>query len=178
MNRKYLLGCGVAAAVASLAAPAAAQERTFDIPAQAVDQAISAFGRQSGLQHVAPGVEDEVRSQPVKGRMDARAALRRLIAGTGLEIASDSGDLIVLRRAPAPADPARATTLQDVIVTAQKRDEAAQNVPIALTAFSASTVAVCFECSLITTASTRLRRKKVPSRRKLPKKRIAARDCE
>lgn len=140
MNRKYLLGCGVAAAVASLAAPAAAQERTFDIPAQAVDQAISAFGRQSGLQIVAPGVEDEVRSQPVQGRMDARAALRRLIAGTGLEIASDSGDLIVLRRAPAPADPARATTLQDVIVTAQKRDEAAQDVPIALTAFSASTV--------------------------------------
>ena len=72
--------------------------------------------------------------------MEARAALRRLIAGTGLEIASDSGDTIVLRRAGQPALSTQPTTLQDVIVTAQKRDEAAQDVPIALTAFSAAAV--------------------------------------
>jgi len=140
VNWKTMLSCGGAAAVISAAAPAMAQVRSFDIPAQGVDEAISTFGRQSGLQIVAPGGVSDIRSQTVQGQMETRAALRRLIAGTGLEIASDSGDTIVLRRASQPAPSTQPTTLQDVIVTAQKRDEAAQDVPIALTAFSASAV--------------------------------------
>lgn len=145
MTTKQTLAGGAAAlALLASAVPAAAQQRTFDVPAQGAASAISTFARQAGLQVVAPadGLEG-VRTQALKGAMDARAALRRLIEGTGLEIVSDSNGVIVLRRASAPvgaAVDAEPTALDTIIVTAQKREEAAQGVPISLTAFSGRAV--------------------------------------
>lgn len=139
---------GAATLVAALAAsgPALAQQRAFDVPAQSAASAISLFARQAGLQVGAPadGLQG-LRTSALKGTLDARAALRQLIGGTGLEIASDSGDVIVLRRSVAPAvkaSEASDVSLETVIVTAQKRDEAAQTVPIALTAFSSKALDV------------------------------------
>ncbi|AHE55199.1 TonB-dependent receptor domain-containing protein [Sphingomonas sanxanigenens] len=147
MNQRFAIGYGVAVAALFSAAPALAQQRSFDIPAQPITSAISAFGRQSGLQIVAPadGME-AVRSRAVRGRIEARAALRQLIAGTGLEIASDSDGQIVLRRSRVPVRDAQPepesepVVVADIVVTAQKRDEAAQQVPIALTGFSRKTI--------------------------------------
>ncbi len=145
MTTKQTLAGGAAAlALLACALPASAQQRTFDVPAQGAASAISAFARQAGLQVVAPadGLEG-VRTQPLKGPMDARAALRKLLEGTGLEIVSDSNGVIVLRRVAAPAGPvaeAEPTALDTIIVTAQKREEAAQGVPISLTAFSGRAV--------------------------------------
>jgi iron complex outermembrane receptor protein len=141
---KKTLACGAAVMALTCAAlPAAAQQRAFDVPAQGAASAISAFARQAGLQVVAPadGLE-HVRTEALKGSMDARAALRRLIDGTGLEIVSDSNGVIVLRRAPAAkvAQVQEATSLDTIIVTAQKREESAQGVPISLSAFSARTL--------------------------------------
>lgn len=148
MMLKQTLASGAAAlAILAVAMPAAAQQRNFDLPAQDAAPAISAFARQAGLQVVAPADGlGGIRTQALKGSMDARAALRKLIAGTGLEIASDSNGVIVLRRAPTPATgattPAAAeavaaepAALDTIIVTAQKREESAQGVPISLTAF-------------------------------------------
>ena len=145
MMRKTTLAGGAAAlALLASALPAAAQQRAFDVPAQGAASAISAFARQAGLQVVAPadGLEG-VRTQALKGAMDARAALRKLIEGTGLEIVSDNNGVIVLRRAATPAATpveAEPTALDTIIVTAQKREEAAQGVPISLTAFSGRAV--------------------------------------
>ena len=100
MQIRYMTGCGLAAVAMVLALPAAAQVRTFDIPAQLLPAAIAALGRQARLQIVAPADGmDTVRSVAVKGAMDPRVALRRLIGGTGLEVASDDGARIILRRA-------------------------------------------------------------------------------
>lgn len=144
MMRKQTLAGGVAGlALLACAAPAAAQQRTFDVPSQGAASAISAFARQAGLQVVAPadGLEG-VRTPALKGVMDARAALRKLIDGAGLEIVSDSNGVIVLRRTAAPAAAVEAETiaLDTIIVTAQKREETAQKVPISLTAFSSRAV--------------------------------------
>jgi iron complex outermembrane receptor protein len=100
MQIRFMSGCGLAAVAIVLASPAVAQVRTLDIPAQSLPSAIAALGKQARLQIVAPadGLET-VRSHPVKGAMAPRVALRRLIGGTGLEIASDDGARIVLRRA-------------------------------------------------------------------------------
>lgn len=145
MTQKQTLAGGAAAlALLACALPADAQQRTFDVPAQGAASAISAFARQAGLQVVSPadGLEG-VRTQALKGPMDARAALRKLIDGAGLEIASDSNGVIVLRRVPTrtgqtfEAEPA---ALDTIIVTAQKREEAAQGVPISLSAFSGRAV--------------------------------------
>lgn len=139
MSFKPWLGCGVAAAAIVLALPATAQERSFNIPSQDLSAALSRFGRQSGLQIVAPAdTPQDVHSTAVEGRMEPRAALRRLIEGAGLEIASDANGVIVLRRAqPGFQGPdASPTAVEDIVVTAQKRDQRAQDVPITLTAFS------------------------------------------
>ncbi|WP_260600234.1 TonB-dependent receptor [Sphingomonas endolithica] len=106
MNAKLLLGCGVAAAALLSPASASAQQVSFNIPAGPLPSAIAAFGRQSGLQIIAPADGmGGVRSNMVRGRMDAGTAVRRLIAGTGLAIASESGGQIVLRQVTRPAAP-------------------------------------------------------------------------
>jgi TonB-dependent receptor len=122
MLRKNILA---GMAHARRARAAAAQQRTFDVPAQGAASAISAFARQAGLQVVAPadGLEG-VRTQALKGPMDARAALRKLIDGTGLEIVSDSGGVIILRRVIVSASGGevvqQASVVDQVVVVGQR----------------------------------------------------------
>ncbi|PXA85776.1 TonB-dependent receptor [Caulobacter sp. D4A] len=93
-----VLTCGAAVCALSIAMPAQAQERVFDIPAQPAVRAIPELARQGQVQIIAParGLEG-VRTPAVKGRMDVRTALARLIAGTPLRIDSDDGQIITLR---------------------------------------------------------------------------------
>src|SRR3546814_17757208 len=87
--------CGVAAIALIASAPAQAQERVFDVPAQPAIDAIPEFARQAEIQIVAPARDLEgILTPEIKGRMDARAALRRLLAGTPLQIAPVSGQVI------------------------------------------------------------------------------------
>lgn len=127
MHSRFVSGCAMAVIACAIASPALAQakpaqERQFDISAQALASAIASLGRQAQVQIVAPGEGlDRLRSRPVKGRMDARAALRLLIGGTGLEIAADDGARIVLRRVKLsearPAVPSDAAAAGDIVVT-------------------------------------------------------------
>ncbi|MFT3998221.1 MAG: carboxypeptidase regulatory-like domain-containing protein, partial [Asticcacaulis sp.] len=98
-SNKALLSCGVAMGLL-MASHAYAQSRDFDIPAQDATRAIPEFARQAGVQIVASGKQLRgVTTRPVKGQMDARAALNALLAGTGLSVASDDGKTITLRSA-------------------------------------------------------------------------------
>ena len=84
MQIRFRSGCGLAAVAMVLAWPAAAQVRTIDIPAQPLPAALAALGRQARLQIVAPadGLET-VRSAAIRGTIEPRVALHRLIAGSG-----------------------------------------------------------------------------------------------
>lgn len=74
------------------------RDLNFDIPASDMVNALPKFARQAGLQIVAPAENlQNVHSPAVKGEMDARTALRLLIAGSNLRIASDDGNTITLR---------------------------------------------------------------------------------
>lgn len=122
-TRKAMLGCGAAIMALSLATQALAQQRTFDIPAQDAATAIGQFGLQAGVQITAPTDQLRgVRTPAVRGDLDTRQALARLLQDTGLEIASDNGSVIALRRVGAPqgqgagAGP-QATELEDIVVT-------------------------------------------------------------
>ncbi|WP_341022545.1 TonB-dependent receptor domain-containing protein [Brevundimonas diminuta] len=159
-----LLAGAAAMAVLAAAGEGLAQQRSFNVPAQPAVDAIPAFARQAGVQIVVPSSQLRgVRTPALSGAQDTRQALRRLIAGTGLEVASDNGSTIVLRRAaarPAPAQPAaqeapvrprnrqaapppaaeptpEATTVQDIIVTARRMQERIIDVPVAVSAFTA-----------------------------------------
>ncbi|MBO9544469.1 TonB-dependent receptor plug domain-containing protein, partial [Caulobacter sp.] len=98
--RKALLGSGVALMALGLAGSALAQQRTFNIPAQDAMTAISQFGLQARVQITAPTDQLRgVRTRDLRGDMDVRRALTMLLRGTGLEVASRDGGVIVLRPA-------------------------------------------------------------------------------
>src|SRR3546814_334074 len=80
-----------------LAAVAGGQKRAFDIPATDAVAALPEYARQAGVQIVAPGEQLRgLRTPAVKGTMDARAALRLLLADTGLQVAEADGYTITL----------------------------------------------------------------------------------
>lgn len=101
MNRykNALLASAIAAA---LACPphAVAQQRRFEVPAQPAVTAIPELARQAQVQIIAPaGSLEGINTPAIAGDMDAREALRTLLAGTGLTIKSDEGNVILLEQA-------------------------------------------------------------------------------
>lgn len=123
-----LSALGSALAVLPMA-PAAAQSAPvaalvqFDIPAQPLATALTAFARQSGLQLVyAPEVTDGKRGERVAGAKEAPIALNELLRGTGLR-AHRRGSTWVIDAEP--AGPATESTLPVVLATAQAVRETA-----------------------------------------------------
>lgn len=101
MNRykNVLLAGAIAAALAS-APHANAQQRKFEVPAQPAVSAIPELARQAQVQIIAPaGSLEGINTPAIDGEMDARAALRTLLAGTGLTIKSDQSNVILLEQA-------------------------------------------------------------------------------
>ena len=105
---------------APLPAPEAAQ-LAFDLAAQSLVSALGQFGQQSGLQVLFNEAEVAGRqSQAVQGRMLPREALARLLAGSGVDIASERASGFVLKVAPRPSGAATGErTLAPVTVTAR-----------------------------------------------------------
>lgn len=87
-SRNALL-CSSAIVCMAVAAPAYSQAKSFDVPAQSVDAAIGALGRQADIQIVASSrTVRGKRSNAVRGDMTVQEALTRLLAGTGLSFRS------------------------------------------------------------------------------------------
>ncbi|HTC84357.1 MAG TPA: TonB-dependent receptor, partial [Rhizomicrobium sp.] len=98
-KRKDWLAYGVALA-ALPANPALAEPRSIDIPSEEAAKSIPEFARQENIQIIAPVSQlHGIKTQAVSGRMELDEALRTLLVGTGLEVASNDGITIVLRRA-------------------------------------------------------------------------------
>ncbi|MCC2977048.1 TonB-dependent receptor [Sphingomonas sp. PL-96] len=82
---------------AIVATPAQAATFRFDLPSQALGEALIAFSKQAGVKIVYPA--DEVRgavAPAVRGTLTRQEALRRLIAGSGLKVVGDDGQLVAL----------------------------------------------------------------------------------
>jgi outer membrane receptor protein involved in Fe transport len=135
---------------------AGAKTADFNIGELQLADALSQFGAQSGLQVVyQPDVASGLESKALSGRLTADAALKQLLAGTGLTWSYVNGDTVVLKRAEAKkeSEPVRAEQeeqstanrpsqepsekLEEIVVTAQKRAERALDVPISIVAISA-----------------------------------------
>ncbi len=137
------------------AAQAAAATRSFQIPAGALADALDAFGEQSGLQILyRPELAENIGAAALQGEYGIEDALRILLAGTGLSYHFLGNDTVALRAAvkpeasSAPVSPvaeAQAETAQlaprgieEIVVTARRREERQQDVPVAITALSGS----------------------------------------
>jgi outer membrane receptor protein involved in Fe transport len=113
------------AAIASLSAGAAhAAGRHFDLPAGDAAQTVQSLAQDTGLQVLAPSADLRgVRTNPVNGDYSPIEALRKMLAGTPLEVIQNPNGAITVRRANAvgQADTSEpAAPPEDVIVTGSR----------------------------------------------------------
>jgi outer membrane receptor protein involved in Fe transport len=124
-----------------------------DIASKPLAQALAEFTSQTGLQlvYVSEVVHDR-RSHAVSAGLSVNQALARLLQGTGLRfeyLAPNSVGIFAAEGAvPGPKPAGSAPTprddeeeLQEVIVTANRREESLQNVPIAMQVLTGDTLA-------------------------------------
>lgn len=126
----FLAGAAIASLGASIVAtPARAQAaRQYSVPAGDAGDAVQTIAQQSGLQVIAPAADlAGVRTNAIKGSFSAVEALRRMFAGTGLEVLQTQGGTVMVRRVA--ATPAAQTTApeqetpaasEDVVVTGSR----------------------------------------------------------
>jgi len=92
--------------------PVLSQTLSFNVPEQDAASAIPEFARQAKLQIIAPADRlAGVKTHTISGALDARAALKLMLEGTGLVVASDDGHTISLRFS-AGSDKSAAPTTQ------------------------------------------------------------------
>jgi outer membrane receptor protein involved in Fe transport len=121
---------------------------TADIPAEPLAQALEAFARQTSLQlvYVSDVLRDQ-RSHAVSAGLGANDALTRMLEGTGLKFEYLTPRSIRIRAAVV-GPPQQSTTqipagdeLQEVVVTANRREENLQNVPMTIQVLTGGTLA-------------------------------------
>lgn len=138
------LASSAAICAVAIATPAMAQTRSFDVPAQSAATGIPELATQADVQILVSA--DAVRGKSIraiKGSMTVDQAVRRAAADAGLQVVTSDGRTYTLAARTASASGNVSTPAADegyrgeeIIVTAQKRAEAAQSVPIAITALS------------------------------------------
>jgi iron complex outermembrane recepter protein len=143
-KRKYWLACGVA--ISTLPAlPAAAQPRAIDIPSEEAAKSIPEFARQENIQIIAPVSQlHGIKTPAVSGGMPLDEALKTLLVGTGLEVASNDGATVVLRRAERAASVVEGDAFTDmepqipetIVVTGSRVISDAANSPTPVTLIS------------------------------------------
>jgi len=118
---------------------------TAEIPAQPLSDALTAFANQTGLQLVyVSGVIGKQRSHAVTAGLGPEEALAQLLQGTGLRFEYLTPHSIRILAASAPKSSSQipaADELAEVLVTANRREENLQDVPITVQVMTGVTLA-------------------------------------
>lgn len=134
-----LLGCGCLALYPLQAEAQTTDRTTFAIPVQDLGPALTQLGREAGREIIFP--TDLVRGLRAGGAGatgTVEEVLTALLRGTGLTWRRNGSGAFIVVRDGELARPVAGETIsavEDVIVTAQRREERGQDVPIAVTAF-------------------------------------------
>ena len=127
----------------------------FNVPAQSLESALTSCAQQAKIQIIVPhDLVAGIASPGIAGTLTAEHALRQLLRSAGLTYKMTGANTVTVIRAdrtqsPAPAPPPARTqapaspdpsALTEIIVTAQKRSERLQDVPVPVTALSADTL--------------------------------------
>ena len=140
------------AAIIAQAAAFAASTTAFNLPAQPLAQSLRAVGSATNTNILFdPPLIRDLQAPELKAEVTIDEAIVRLLAGTGIghEFVSDNTIVVgadevrLIRLAQADAAPSNVSTegaesaeLEEVVVTAQKRMERLQDVPIAISVLS------------------------------------------
>jgi len=140
--RRAALFCGAAIALAMSTTPALAQNQvaSISIRSQPMATALQELARQSGanLLYSLDTVKG-LTAPSVQTQTTPESAARLLLAGTDLSVVKDSTGSLIIQRADSPQSGSAAgngAEVEALIVTAQKREEDIQDVPIAMSAFT------------------------------------------
>ncbi len=139
-NRLKSALCGGACALA-MASGAMAQTRDFNVPAGDLQAALDTYAKQAEVQLLyRVDLVKGASSRGAQGALGSDDALALVLAGTGLEVKRHaSGAVAIVQAGEGGSGPQSASAGGDVdalIVTAQKREENIQDVPIAISAFT------------------------------------------
>jgi outer membrane receptor protein involved in Fe transport len=140
-HARLLSGVAAAAIIAFAGAARAEDSPTINIAPQSLASALYEFGGQTGHQVLfTPDIAAAKTTRGVSGATDQQLALAQLLDGTGLTFRR-SGDTFLIEGASDPQSGSAAGdgadgTVAALIVTAQKKEEAIQDVPIAISAFT------------------------------------------
>jgi iron complex outermembrane receptor protein len=125
---------------------AAADPVQFNIPPQNLATALNAFASQTHMQvTVAPGLESRT-SGAVSGTMEPADALRQLVGPQlSVEFVDPKTVVVKLPDRASTARPAAAGSqaddgMEEVVVTARRREERVQSVPLAVTVFNQAAI--------------------------------------
>ena len=133
-------------AIAAFAGPAAAEEaKTFTIPSQSLVTALEAFGKQGDKEILFSKAQAEGHaSAAVSGTYEPQQALAMLLNSSGLKFRQVNDNTFVVEASDPQSGSAAGDgadgTVAALIVTAQKREEQIQDVPIAISAFTEKTL--------------------------------------
>gem|GEM_PF-2912194 len=147
LQRTRATACGLVCAVVTSAggSQALAQDaRSFSINGGASASVIHNFASQSGLQIVASSeLLQGRRFNSVQGAMTSQAALEQLLSGSGLRanFVSDRSVALVPVAGGAGENREDVGVLEEIVVTAQRREQSLQDVPLAVTALGADAMA-------------------------------------
>ena len=153
-TRRFLRSIMAGAACALvLGGAAVAQTPLFDIPPGELKGALDAYAKQAGVQlNYRPDDVRLTRTAGAHGSLEPEAALQQILANTGLTVRRESSGAlaIVSARPDAPAPrtqsaapvtsaSAQPAALEEIVVTAQRRSENLQDVPVAVSSVTAAT---------------------------------------
>jgi outer membrane receptor protein involved in Fe transport len=136
------LMCGAAAlALVAAAGTARAEDMALNIAPQPLASALKEFGVKTGRSVLyGPSLADTKVSRGVADAPDPESALVALLEGTGLGYRREGDTFLIVRAADPQSGSAAGDgadgTVEALIVTAQKREEDIQDVPIAISAFT------------------------------------------
>jgi len=157
--RCVLLLLGLGATAGALAAADLDTPRSFDIPARPLGEALRLLAKQGDLQILfAPALVEKRVAPAITGMLSPRQALAEALAGSQLAAEEQSPGVLVVRAQPqaetvprpapqtTPAPPvapeSSAMALEEIVVTAQRRVEKLQDVPISVSVYNQATMDV------------------------------------
>ena len=137
---------GVLVALSFAAVPADAPSGnplSLDIPAQPLSTALAAFADQTGLPLVYVSTIGDGRvSRMARAGMPPSLALRTLLSGTGLDFVFLNSRTVKIFEIPKLAATTVSSALEEIVVSATKREESLSKVPISAAVFSAEAIDV------------------------------------